>query len=68
MMLQAYGEGLGSAWIGVYPKMHFVHEVKKALHLSSEFVPFAVVTLGKPAKETEFVAERYDPLKIHFSL
>lgn len=68
MMLQAYGEGLGTAWIGVYPKMHFVHEVKKALHLSSEFVPFAVVTLGKPAKETELTAERYDPLKIHFSL
>lgn len=66
MLLQAYGEGLGTTWIGVYPRMHLVHEVKKALHLSSEFVPFAVVALGKAAGETAPVAERYDPLKIHF--
>ncbi|MEY8593324.1 nitroreductase family protein [Butyricimonas hominis] len=66
MLLQAYAEGLGTAWIGVYPKMHFVHEVKKALHLSSEFVPFAVVAIGKTARETDTVTERYDPLKVHF--
>lgn len=66
LMLQAYGEKLGATWIGIYPKMHQVHQVKTFLHLSSEFVPFAFVALGKPVEMGTPVAERYDPLKIHF--
>ncbi len=65
-MLQAYGEKLGTAWIEIYPRMHEVHQVKTLLHLSSEFVPFAVVTIGKPVDEQVVVPECYDPSKIHF--
>ena len=66
LMLQAYGEKLGTAWIEIYPRMHEVHQVKTLLHLSSEFVPFAVVTIGKPVDEQVVVPECYDPSKIHF--
>lgn len=66
IMLQAHGEGLGSAWVGIYPKMHLVHSVKTYLHLSSEFVPFALVAIGKPAEEEGVVPERYEAAKVHF--
>lgn len=66
LMLQAYGEKLGTTWIGIYPQMHQVHQVKTLFHLSSEFVPFAVVTIGKPVDGQMFAPERYDPSKIHF--
>ena len=66
LVLQAYGEKLGTTWIGVYPQMHWVHQVKTLFHLSSEFVPFAIVAIGKAADKQAPVFERYDPLKIHF--
>lgn len=66
LMLQAYGEKLGTAWIEIYPRMHEVHQVKTLFHLSSEFVPFAVVAIGKPVDEQVVVPECYDPSKIHF--
>lgn len=66
LILQAYGEKLGSTWVGIYPQMYRVHQVKTLFHLSSEFVPFAVVAIGKSADEHVPVPERYDPVKIHF--
>ena len=66
LMLQAYGEKLGTTWIEIYPRMHEVHQVKTLFHLSSEFVPFAVVAIGKPVDEQVVVPECYDPSKIHF--
>lgn len=66
LMLQAYGEKLGTTWIGIYPQMHRVHQVKTLFHLSTEFVPFAVVAVGKSADEQVSVSERYDSSKIHF--
>ena len=66
LMLQAYGEKLGTTWIGIYPQMHRVHQVKTLFHLSTEFVPFAVVAVGKSADEQVSVYERYDSSKIHF--
>jgi len=66
LMLQAYGEKLGTTWVGIYPQMHRVHQVKTLFHLSSEFVPFAVVAIGRSADEQSTVPERYDPSKIHF--
>ena len=40
--------------------------MKTLFHLSSEFVPFAVVAIGKPVDEQVVVPECYDPSKIHF--
>lgn len=66
LMLQAYGEKLGSTWVEIYPQMHRVYQVQNLFRLSSEFMPFAVVAIGKSADVHNDVPERYDPMKIHF--
>lgn len=66
MMLQAYGEGLGSVWMGYYPRMDRVHEVKICLSLPKKLVPFAIVAIGKPTHENTAMPERFEFEKIHF--
>jgi len=64
ILLAAHGLGLGGVWLGVYPHDSYVHELSRLLQLPAHVVPFALISLGRPA-EIKKAADRYDPQRVH---
>lgn len=66
ILLEATHLGLGSCWIGVYPKMDRVELADRLLNVPSESHVFSLISLGYPEKE-EQIKERFDPLRIKYN-
>lgn len=65
IMLQAAEIGLGSVWMGVYPKKEIVDMVSQLLNLPSHVKPFSLIAVGHPSGEVE-PKDKFDKAKIHF--
>ena len=66
ILIEAQHLGLGSVWIGVYPKEDLVKGLKELLNLPVRIVPLSIVSLGYPAENKE-PSTRYDKLRIHIN-
>lgn len=64
MLLAAHTLGLGSCWIGIYPRKARMESLKEIFKLPDNIIPFAVISLGYPA-ETKEIPDRIKPEKIH---
>ena len=64
MLLEATHHGIGSVWLGVYPRQDRVDGMKKLFSLPEQVVPFAVVALGH-AKEPPTSVDRFNPGYVH---
>ncbi len=64
MLLAAHGAGLGSVWVGVYPREARVAEVRRVITLPDSILPFALLPIGLPAEEKP-PNDRYDRRRIH---
>lgn len=64
ILLAATAVGLGSVWLGVYPKEPLMKGLRDLLGLPADIVPFSLVSLGYPEKPKE-PADRHDPSRIH---
>jgi nitroreductase len=64
ILLAATALGLGSVWLGVYPKEPLMKGLRALLGLPDDIVPFSIVSLGYPA-ETKKPSDRYDPARVH---
>ncbi len=64
ILLAARALGLGSVWLGVYPKEARVEGVTEIFKLPEHVRPLCVIAVGHPAVEAGRV-ERYDPAKVH---
>jgi nitroreductase len=65
ILLAAYAQGLGSVWLGVYPRDERMDGIKKALDLPSHILPFSLIALGYP-DEQKARPQRYDKAKVHY--
>jgi nitroreductase len=65
MLLAAHGVGLGSVWVGVYPREARVAEVRRVISLPDTIIPFALLPLGLPAEE-KAPQDRFDHWRVHF--
>jgi Nitroreductase len=65
MMLAAYDMGLGSVWMGVYPRQDRVAAIKTAFDMPEDIQPVAVVVFGY-ADEQKPDQNRFDPEKVHY--
>ena len=68
ILLAAHDMGLGSVYLGVFPRETKMRNVSKALNLPDHLVPLTVLPIGhpdetKPSREEE----SYDPEKIHYN-
>lgn len=59
--------GIGSVWLGVYPREERMAQLRKILQIPDEIVVFSVVSLGYPKSENEFyeAADRFREDRIH---
>lgn len=64
ILLAAHSLRLGACWLGLYPREGRMAGMKKLLHLPSNIVPFAVVSLGYP-DEVKPREDRYNQSRIH---
>ena len=64
ILLAATALGLGTVWLGVYPRMDRVDGLRRLLNLSDHIMPFALVPVGYPAEEHGPV-DRYDETKVY---
>ncbi|MCX5781889.1 MAG: nitroreductase family protein [Elusimicrobia bacterium] len=66
ILLAAQTKGLGSCWLGVYPRQDRVEGLKKLLWLPENIVPFSIVALGYPQEEKPY-QKRYNAERIHYN-
>ena len=64
ILLAAHAKGLGACWLGIYPREERVENLKKLFKTPEHIIPFSVISLGFPDKESKKV-DRYDDSKIH---
>lgn len=59
--------GIGSVWIGIYPREDFERAVKEILGIPEEIVVFSMISLGYPKNEEMFreAKGRYKSERIH---
>jgi nitroreductase len=64
MLLAAHALGIGSCWIGIYPRQTRMERLKEIFNLPDNIVPFALISLGYPAEIKES-PDRLKPERIH---
>jgi nitroreductase len=65
MLLAAYSLGLGSVWIGIYPRINRMESIHGLFELPVHIKPMAIVSLGYPA-EKKPMPIRFNQDRIHF--
>ena len=66
ILLAAHEMGLGSVWMGVYPRPARIKDVTKLLNLPSNIVPISIIALGKPDEKKE-IPDRFNKDRIHIN-
>lgn len=65
MLLKAFEIGLGSVWLGMYPRKERVDHLRSIFQLPDDLIPVAVIPLGYPLKAGE-AQNRYKEDRIHW--
>ena len=66
LLLAATAMGIGSCWIGVYPRENRIQAFSELFNLPGHVKPFALVSLGYPDEEKE-TPLRYKPERIYYN-
>jgi nitroreductase len=64
LLLAATALGLGSVWLGVYPREERVAAVRQVLGLPEKITPLNLISIGHPAEEKE-ARTQYDETRVH---
>ncbi|MBC7252041.1 MAG: nitroreductase family protein [Anaerolineae bacterium] len=64
ILLAATALGLGSVWIGVYPRAERMNAVREVLGIPESIVPLCLIPIGHPAERKQ-PRTRYDASRIH---
>ena len=65
ILLAAYNLGIGSVWVGLYPRVPRMESVHVLFELPFHIKPFAIISLGYPA-EKKPPPERFNKERIHY--
>jgi len=65
ILLAAYGLGLGSVWLGVYPRKERIDAIISVLNLPEHILPISLIAIGYTDEKIES-PERFLPQKIHY--
>lgn len=64
IMLAAHDLGIGSVWLGVYPRKERMEPLVKLFELPEHIVPMTLIALGYPNEKFE-TPQRFKPDRIH---
>jgi nitroreductase len=66
ILLAAHAKGLGSVWLGMYPREKRMKDVGKVLNIPDHILPVSLISIGYPA-ETRPAPDRYKADRVHFN-
>ncbi len=66
ILLSAYDQGLGSVWLGVFPREVRMEEIQKYFSLPKHVVPISLIAIGWPAEEKPR-PDRFETEKVHYN-
>jgi nitroreductase len=65
ILIAAQAKGLGTVWLGFYPREDRVKGLQKLLGVPEHVIPFSVIPIGYPAEQKP-PANRYTESRIHY--
>ncbi|MFO8053662.1 MAG: nitroreductase family protein [Bacteroidales bacterium] len=65
LLLSAHETGIGSCWLGVYPRQERMKNISEYLKLPENIIPISLIALGYPAEQKE-TPVRFQPERIHY--
>ena len=65
ILLEAWSNGLGSVWLGVYGREERMNAVSERFALPDHLIPISLIALGYPMEEKP-LPERFRPELIHW--
>lgn len=66
ILLAATSKGLGSVWLGIYPRKNRMDGVLSLISLPDHIIPFSIVVLGRSLEKKEQHGG-YDPSRVHWN-
>ncbi len=66
ILLMAREIGLGSVWLGLYPEVDILDELRKIFNLPENIMPFSIIPVGYSAEKKEPV-DRFKESRIHIN-
>jgi len=66
LLLAAHDCGLGTCWIGIYPREERISGIRQLLKLPDNIIPISLISVGYPA-ELKDIPERFIPSRIHYN-
>ncbi len=66
ILLAAHNEGLGSVWLGVYPRTERINAIRTIFSLPPNIQPLSLIALGYPAEDKK-VPNRFNRDRIHIN-
>ncbi|MGD0709648.1 MAG: nitroreductase family protein [Bacteroidales bacterium] len=66
ILLAAQASGLGSVWLGVYPRQERMKGIAGLFMLPEHIIPISLIALGYPA-EKKMDPGRYMPERVHYN-
>ena len=64
LLLAATALGLGSVWLGVYPRQDRIAAMRNALSIPEPVFPLNLISIGRPA-EHKAARTQYDQARVH---
>jgi len=65
LMIAAAGLGLGTCWIGSFPKENVMKLLRETLHIPEDIFPLSLIYVGYPAEE-KHPRTQYDENRVHW--
>ena len=66
ILLSARALGLGTCWLGIYPRDERITKIRKMMNLPENIIPFSLVSIGYTTSRQKKV-ERLDDFRIHIN-
>lgn len=65
ILIAANAFGIGSVWLGVFPRSERIEGIKNLIKLPNNIIPFSIISLGY-SNENYKLEKRYDTKRIHY--
>ena len=66
ILLAAWELGLGSVWLGIYPREKRMRDLSRLLNLPQKIIPISLIAVGYPAEKKPQV-DRFSQDKVHLN-
>jgi len=66
MLLAVHGLGLGAVWLGIYPRVERINEIRTLFDLPENIQPLSLISIGYPNEQKE-MPDRFKPERVHYN-